>query len=142
MTRLAPGSGRRSAPPSSPCPRSPPGERRDTTAPRAWADDLRALTTGGALVPADRDRLTGWTKATVTGGKRIRAGLPKGWTAGDKTGTAGAYGNANDIAVAWPRPGAAPIVMVVLTTRPAADAEPDEKAVAETARVLADGLGA
>ncbi|TYB46459.1 class A beta-lactamase [Actinomadura chibensis] len=118
-----------------------PGEPRDTTTPAAWAGDLRALAVGDALAPPDRTRLVGWLKATVTGGERIRAGLPKTWTVGDKTGTAGVYGNAVDVAVAWPRPGAAPLVMAVLTTRPRADAEADEKAVAETARILADGLG-
>ncbi|TDD35146.1 class A beta-lactamase [Actinomadura sp. KC06] len=116
-----------------------PGERRDTTTPRAWAGSLRALTVGDALAPADRDRLIGWLKAAVTGGARIRAGLPEGWTAGDKTGTAGVYGSANDIAIVWP-PSRAPLVIAILTTRPGAGAEADERAVAETARVLTQAL--
>ncbi|MFI0371493.1 class A beta-lactamase [Actinomadura sp. 1N219] len=116
-----------------------PGEKRDTTSPRAWAGSLRALTAGDALAPADRDRLIGWLKATVTGGERIRAGLPEGWTAGDKTGTGGTYGSANDIAIVWP-PSRAPLVIAILTTRPDADAEADERAIAETARVLTQAL--
>lgn len=116
-----------------------PGEERDTTAPRPWADDLRALTVGDALAPEDRERLTGWLKATVTGEARIRAGLPDGWTAGDKTGTGGTYGSANDIAVVWP-PSGAPLVIAILTTGRNPDAEPDEKAVAETTAVLVDAL--
>ena len=39
---------------------------------------------------------------------RIRAGVPPGWTVGDKTGTAGAF--ANDVALLRP-PGGAPIVV-------------------------------
>ncbi|MEO3822372.1 class A beta-lactamase [Actinomadura sp. B10D3] len=116
-----------------------PGDKRDTTAPRPWANDLRALTAGDALVPADRRRLIGWMKATVTGDKRIRAGLPKGWTVGDKTGTAGVYGNANDIAIAYPKTGA-PLVIVITTTRPGADDAADDESVARTARILADAL--
>ncbi|GAA4366952.1 class A beta-lactamase Bla1 [Actinomadura verrucosospora] len=116
-----------------------PGEVRDTTAPRPWAGDLRALTTGPALVPADRRRLIGWMKATVTGDKRIRAGLPKSWTVGDKTGTGGTYGTANDIAIAWP-PSGAPLVIVVTTNRFGPEAEADDGAVAETARILAGAL--
>ncbi|MBD2892868.1 Beta-lactamase AST-1 [Actinomadura sp. RB99] len=113
-----------------------PGELRDTTTPRAWAADLRTLTVGGALVRADRDRLTGWMKQTITGDKRIRAGLPKGWTVGDKTGTGGTYGTANDMAIAWP-PSGAPVIIVITTNRLTADAAADEPAIAETAGILA-----
>ncbi|RKS72111.1 beta-lactamase class A [Actinomadura pelletieri DSM 43383] len=116
-----------------------PGELRDTTTPAPWARNLQALTVGDALVPADRARLVAWMKATVTGGERIRAGLPGGWTVGDKTGTAGVHGNANDIAVVWP-PSGAPLILAVLITRPDADAEADDKAVAATAGILAHGL--
>ncbi|MFD0540529.1 class A beta-lactamase [Actinomadura luteofluorescens] len=116
-----------------------PGELRDTTAPRPWAGDLRALTVGDALVPADRKQLIDWMKATVTGDKRIRAGLPKSWTVGDKTGTGGVYGTANDIAIAWP-PSGAPLVIVITTNGLTADAETDDRAVAQTARVLAGAL--
>ncbi|NDU73109.1 class A beta-lactamase [Actinomadura sp. DSM 109109] len=116
-----------------------PGEVRDTTAPRPWAGNLRALTTGGALVPADRERLIGWMKASVTGDKRIRAGLPRNWTVGDKTGTGGTYGTANDIAIAWP-PSGAPLIIVITTNRFAPEAEADDKAVAQTARILAGAL--
>ncbi|MFD0901310.1 class A beta-lactamase [Actinomadura sediminis] len=118
-----------------------PGERRDTTVPRTWAANLRALTVGDVLVPADRARLIEWMKANTTGDKRIRAGLPDSWTIGDKTGSGGVYGNANDIAVAWPDPDGAPLVMVILTTAKKKDAEADDAAVAETAAILARGLG-
>ncbi|MGI5204221.1 class A beta-lactamase [Spirillospora sp. CA-108201] len=116
-----------------------PGEPRDTTAPRPWAGNLRALTTGGALVPADRRRLVGWMKATVTGDRRIRAGLPENWTVGDKTGTGGTYGTANDIAIAWP-PSGAPLVIVITTNRLTPEAEADDGAVAQTTRILAGAL--
>lgn len=118
-----------------------PGERRDTTVPRTWAANLRALTVGDALVPEDRAQLIAWMKANTTGDKRIRAGLPDSWTIGDKTGSGGVYGNANDIAVAWPEPGRDPLVMVILTTAKKEDAKADDDAVAETAAILARGLG-
>ena len=116
-----------------------PGEKRDTTTPRPWANDLRALTTGDALVPADRTRLIGWMKANETGDKRIRAGLPKGWTVGDKTGSGGVHGNANDIAIAYP-PSGAPLIIVITTTRPKPDAAADDKAIAQTAAILTRAL--
>lgn len=116
-----------------------PGEKRDTTAPRPWANDLRALTTGDALVPADRERLIGWMKATVTGDERIRAGLPKSWTVGDKTGTGGTYGTANDIAIAYPKSGA-PLIIVITTNKRKPDAEADDNAIARTATILTQAL--
>jgi beta-lactamase class A len=114
-------------------------DKRDTTTPAAISRDLRLLTWGDALDAKDRRRLNGWLRATQTGDKRIRAGLPKSWTIGDKTGTNAEVGGANDIAVVWPDKAAAPIIMAVYTTRstPAVD----EKVLAKTATVLARGLG-
>ncbi|MFC3978751.1 class A beta-lactamase [Streptosporangium jomthongense] len=118
-----------------------PGERRDTTTPAAVAGDLRAVVLGDALVAEDRARLEGWLRANRTGGARIRAGLPKSWVVGDKTGSGAAYGAANDIAVVRPSGSAAPLVMAVYTTRRASGAPYEEKVVAETATVLARALG-
>ncbi|MEU8527557.1 MULTISPECIES: class A beta-lactamase [Streptomyces] len=116
-----------------------PGERRDTTTPAALRRSFVPLVAGpddgGALVPADRDRLNAWLRATETGDKRIRAGLPDGWTVGDKTGTTSSYGGAHDIAIAVP-PSGAPVILVVLTRRTAATAAPDDAAVAATAGAL------
>ncbi|WP_204076653.1 class A beta-lactamase [Planotetraspora phitsanulokensis] len=117
-----------------------PGEKRDTTSPAAYARDLRALTLGDALEPADRTRLIGWMDDAETGDARIRAGLPEDWTVGDKTGTGPTYGTTNDIAVVRP-PSGAPVVMVILTNRRAADGASDDKVVAKTAAILATGLG-
>ena len=80
----------------------------DTTTPRAFAETARALLLGAALSPASRDLLNRWTVDCTTGLARIRAGVPSGWTVGDKTGTAGAF--ANDVALLRP-PGGAPIVV-------------------------------
>lgn len=118
-----------------------PKERRDTTTPESMARSLHAVTIGDALDAKDRDRLNGWLTANTTGDARIRAGLPKDWTIGDKTGTGGSYGTANDIAVVWPAEAAAPIVMAIYTNRRAADAPGDDKIVAETAAILVRGLG-
>ncbi|QFY11294.1 class A beta-lactamase [Nonomuraea phyllanthi] len=117
-----------------------PKDRRDTTTPAAIARDLRAVTVGSALDARDRRRLNAWLRATETGDARIRAGLPKGWTVGDKTGSNSAFGGGNDIAVVWPGKGAAPIVMAVYTHRAAGQAG-DDTAIARTATILARGLG-
>jgi beta-lactamase class A len=116
-----------------------PGSVLDTTSPRAWAGDLRSLTVGDALTRVDKNRLTGWMKQTRTGAKRIRAGLPKNWTIGDKTGTGIGYGSANDIAIAWP-PSGAPLIIAITTNRRTEDGEADEPAIATTAAILATAV--
>lgn len=80
-------------------------DHRDTTSPAAMARSMRAILTGGALKPESRERLIGWTVETRTGLRRLRAGLPADWRAGDKTGSMWgdpAFGDKyNDIAVVW-----------------------------------------
>jgi beta-lactamase class A len=117
-----------------------PGDERDTTSPRAIAGLYRELVLGERLTPQARDVLTGWLLANTTGAARIRAGLPPDWRVGDKTGS-GSYGTANDVAVVWP-PGAAPVVIAVLTTRPTAgpDAPYANAAIAQAATVVVEEL--
>jgi beta-lactamase class A len=118
-----------------------PTEKRDTTTPASMGRDLRAVTVGNALNAKDRERLNTWLIANRTGDARIRAGLPKTWTIGDKTGTNSKYGVGNDIAVVWPGTASAPIIMSIYTNRKAANAPADDKVIAETATILARGLG-
>ncbi|MBE1531097.1 class A beta-lactamase [Actinomadura algeriensis] len=120
-----------------------PGEVRDTTTPAASARTFAELTTGKALHPDDRTRLVGWLKASLTGAKRIKAGLPPDWTIGDKTGTGGAanHGTAGDIAIVWSPGTKAPMILSVLTNRTTDDTPHDDKAIEHTATALADALG-
>lgn len=97
-----------------------PGDIRDTSTPRAMGTDLRAFVLGHALSPDRRRLLTSWLVANTTGGPYIRAGVPAGWTVGDKTGNA-YYGTRNDIAIVWPSGGGAPMVVSILTNRGPAD---------------------
>lgn len=112
-----------------------PGTVRDTTTPRALAQDLRAFVLGNRLGTAERAQLTRWLRTNTTGDELIRAGVPKGWRVGDKTGAGGVYGIRNDIAVVWP-PDAAPIVMAILSNRGTKDADYDNKLIADAAAVV------
>jgi beta-lactamase class A len=78
-----------------------PGDPRDTTTPAAMLELLQKLVLGDALSSASRDQLTKWLVANKTGDKRLRAGLPKEWRVGDKTGV-GNHNATNDVAVIWP----------------------------------------
>lgn len=115
-----------------------PGDDRDTSTPRALASDLQAYAVGDALSEEDRVVLTDWLRRNTTGDELIRAGVPAGWEVGDKTG-AGGYGTRNDIAVVWP-PGRAPIVLAVLSSREAQDAEYDDALIARATEVVLSGL--
>lgn len=71
----------------------PPAEFRDTTTPAAMARTVARIVYGDVLPEAERAELKGWMVATETGLTRVRAGLPEGWVAGDKTGTSGLVGS-------------------------------------------------
>jgi beta-lactamase class A len=85
----------------------------------------------------------GWLKASLTGANRIRAGLPKDWTVGDKTGTGGAsnHGTANDVAIVWTPGSNAPIILSVFANRNLDNTPHDDKVIASTATALAKALG-
>ncbi|MGW7311146.1 class A beta-lactamase [Streptomyces sp. NPDC054835] len=116
-----------------------PGATRDTTTPRAFAGALRAFALGDALGKDERAQLTTWLRTNTTGDELIRAGVPKGWTVGDKTGGGGDYGVRNDIAVVWP-PDAAPIVVAIMSNRGTKDADYDDKLIAQAASVVVGAL--
>lgn len=113
-----------------------PGDIRDTSTPRAMAAGLRAFTLGTALPPEKRTVLTDMMRANTTGAALIRAGAPAGWAVADKTGT-GSYATRNDIAVVWP-PGRAPIVLVVMSSRQAQNADHDDRLIAQAAKLALD----
>ena len=116
-----------------------PGDPRDTTTPQAMAFTLQRLLLGDALPPKQREQLKEWLRGNTTGGARIKAALPAGWSIADKTGS-GDYGTANDVAVLWP-PKRAPVVVAIYTTQRARDAGVRDDIVASTARLVVDWLG-
>ncbi len=70
----------------------PTGEFRDTATPAAMARNVATIIYGDVLPDKERAELKGWMVETQTGARRVRAGLPEGWVAGDKTGTSGLIG--------------------------------------------------
>ena len=65
----------------------PAGELRDTTTPQAMARTVARMLYGDALPQSVQTTLRQWMMDTQTGQRRVRAGLPRLWRAGDKTGT-------------------------------------------------------
>lgn len=112
-----------------------PGDSRDTTSPAAMLDNMRSLLLDDTLSPASRKQLADWLIATTTGDKRIRGGLPKGWLAGDKTGTSN-NGVTNDIAIVWP-PGRAPLLATAYYAEYPQPREARNAVIAEVGRIVA-----
>jgi beta-lactamase class A len=69
------------------------------------AGSIRHFVLGKVLTDGSREKLTDWMIACQTGANRLRAGLPKAWMVGDKTGNNGSDA-CGDLVVAWQGPGA------------------------------------
>jgi beta-lactamase class A len=87
------------------------------------------------LAVPQREQLVTWLKNNTTGDARIRAGVPKGWIVGDKTGTGSLYGTTNDIGIIWPSK-CAPIVVAIYYTNNKKDATKREDIIASVTRSL------
>lgn len=116
---------------------------RDTTTPHAMAGLVARLTTGKLLSPAAQQTLIQWMVDTKTGLRRIRAGLPPEWRAGDKTGTG--WGKAttnkyNDIAIFFP-PERPPIIAAAFFDTADQNEEAEDRylaVLADVGRIAAD----
>lgn len=115
-----------------------PGDVRDTTTPAAMTENVRRLVLGDALSAASRTKLTDWLAANTTGDSRLRAGFPRGWKIGDKTGS-GSHGVTNDVAIAWP-PERPPVIVSAYFAESAADGDARNAVLAEVARIVAGGV--
>ena len=111
-----------------------PGDVRDTTTPLSMTNSLKAIVFGGVLTTKNKQLIKSWLLENETGAKRIRAGAPRGWVIGDKTGT-GDYGSTNDIGIIWP-PKCNPIVISLYFTRHKKHAAIDEKTLVEATRLI------
>jgi beta-lactamase class A len=116
-----------------------PGDPRDTTTPNAVAVTWRRLLTGDALKPASQKQLADWLVASKVGNSRLRAGLPKDWRTGDKTGT-NDVGCANDVAVTWPT-GRAPLIIASYLDHAGGTPQQRDAVHADVARIAANWRG-
>jgi beta-lactamase class A len=110
-----------------------PGDPRDTTTPAAMLENMRQLVLSDLLSKPSRGQLIAWLVGNKTGDKRLRAGLPKDWRVGDKTGT-GKNGSFNDIAVVWP-PDRGPLIITCYYTESPGSDDQSSGVIAEVARL-------
>lgn len=115
--------------------RASPGDIRDTTTPNAALATLEKLLLGRALSTGSREQLTTWLRACATGAGKLRAGLPPGWSIGDKTGS-GAQNETNDIGILYP-PKRKPLLITAYYAGSSADAAARDSVLAEVGRIAA-----
>ena len=111
-----------------------PGDPRDTTTPDAMVQTMKTVLLGDVLRPGSREKLLDWLRKCDTGAQRLRAGLPKDWAEGDKTGT-GERGAAVDNAIIWP-PRRPPILAAAYVSDSAKPTEQLEAALADLGRLI------
>lgn len=124
----------------------PPGAMNNTTTPRGMALGMQSYLLGNALSTASRATLTDWMSDTRTGVRRLRAGFPADWKAGDKTGSswneAKMVDKVNDVAIVTP-PGHAPLIVTAYLdgagSSPSIRPE-DEAILAEVGRIAAGAI--
>lgn len=105
------------------------GDEQDSSTPAAMAGLMGRLLFSHMEKDSART-LRGWLEASRTGEARIKAGLPKGWTSGGKTGSCGTA--FNDVAVVK-SPGGDDYILAIFLDRPTVDAKKAEAAIAEAA---------
>jgi beta-lactamase class A len=112
-------------------------DHRDTTSPAAMVATLRKLALGDALAPGSRAQLLEWLRGNLTGDKRLKARLPAGWQAGEKTGTWNETRTSNDVGLFWPPNGAAPILVAAYLTEGVPDGAIRDAALADVGAAVA-----
>lgn len=112
-----------------------PGDLRDTTTPNAMLATLQDVLIGDVLTDSSRGQLLAWLRACTTGADRLRAGVPAGWTIGDKTGS-GSHAETNDVAILFP-PQRKPLLVTAYYAGSPADAATRSAVLAEVGRIAA-----
>jgi beta-lactamase class A len=115
------------------------GNVKDSSTPEAMVESFRKIIIGKILDRPQRDLLTTWLINTQTGSARIRSAIPNSWIVGNKTGTGGAYGSTNDLAIVWP-PNHAPILIGIFYTSNNKKAIKREDILSSATKVIIEGF--
>lgn len=104
----------------------------DTTTPEQAVANMQMLLGSDRcrLSPDHKGLLERWLIDSPTGPERIKAGAPRGWRVGHKTGTS-TQGMVNDIGVIWPPEGEPIFVAAYYEGKPDADPQLAEIAITD-----------
>lgn len=110
-----------------------PTKIADTTTPKAAATSLNKLLTSKQMDKENQALLKQVMIENETGDSLIKAGVPKHYTVGDKSGQGLTYGTRNDLAFIYTDKHAKPIILAVYTKQDQKNAKPDDKIIAAAA---------
>jgi beta-lactamase class A len=114
--------------------RSRPGDPKDTTTPAAMAGNCVASCSATCSSRRHATTSPNGMVGCKTGNNRLRAGLPRDWKTGDKTGNNGKDA-CGDIAVAWPATGG-PVLACAYTQGGSPTPQKFEAVFAEIGRLV------
>lgn len=111
-----------------------PTKIADTTTPRAAATTLHKLLASNQMDKDNQALLKQVMIENETGDSLIKAGVPKAYTVGDKSGQGLTYGTRNDLAFIYTDKHRKPIILAVYTKQDQKNAKPDDKIIAAAAK--------
>ena len=115
-----------------------PGDRRDTTTPRAMVGTTEALLFSDDLSEPSRLQLAAWMKQDRVAGALIRSSIPGDWTIGDKSG-AGGNGSRAIVAVMH-TPTGSPWLAAIYITGNQAVLESRNRAIARIGAAMVEAI--
>ena len=110
-----------------------PTKIADTTTPRAAATTLHKLLASKQMDKDNQALLKQVMIENETGDSLIKAGVPKKYIVGDKSGQGLTYGTRNDLAFIYTDKHRKPIILAVYTKQDQKNAKPDDKIIAAAA---------
>ncbi|MCR9191458.1 MAG: class A beta-lactamase [Gammaproteobacteria bacterium] len=115
---------------------SNPKNKSDASTPKDMALSVKNILLGDVLSKSNKQLLMQWMRHNTTGYKRMRSGVPIGWSVADKTGS-GRYGVANDIGIVW-FPSCKPIILSIYTYQNKKSAVARDDVIANSTEMLLD----
>ncbi|MFQ3846057.1 class A beta-lactamase [Staphylococcus shinii] len=117
-----------------------PTKIADTTTPKAAATTLNKLLSSSQMDKENQTLLKQVMVENETGDSLIKAGVPKHYTVGDKSGQALTYGTRNDLAFIYTDEHKKPIILAIYTKQGQKNAKPDDKIIAAAAEKAIEKL--
>lgn len=113
-----------------------PEDLRDTSTPKAIAQDLREMALGEQLTKDKQKYYKKLLLENTTGAQLIAAGVPDTVIVGDKSGAA-QYGTRHDIAILYPE-NRDPLVLVIFSNKSEKNAQYHDELISETTKIVSE----
>ncbi|PHK49419.1 class A beta-lactamase [Staphylococcus edaphicus] len=113
-----------------------PHSTADTTTPQAAATTLKHILTSNENNKSNVALLKQTMIENETGDTLIKAGVPKSYTVGDKSGQGLTYATRNDLAFIYPKNQTKPIILAIYSKQDQKDGKPNDKVISDSAKAV------